>query len=117
MTDCLFCRIAAGEVPSKVVLEDEHVYAFHDIDPRAPNHVLVIPRQHVASVAAVSGDEAGTLVLGRVLQAARMAAAKVGLTEEGGYRLVINCGEAAGQSVMHLHVHVLGGRAFGWPPG
>jgi histidine triad (HIT) family protein len=113
-SDCLFCKIVAKTIPAKLVLENEHVVAFEDIRPMAPTHALVIPKKHILGVhEATPGDAA---VLGQVLLAARDAAEKLGLGE-GGYRLVINQGPDAGQSVFHLHCHVLGGRAMAWPPG
>lgn len=114
MDDCVFCRIAAGEVPARVLLADEDVVVFHDIAPRAPTHLLVIPRRHIASLDAAAPEEAN--LLGRLLLAAAAAARQAGLVA-GGYRVVTNCGAGAGQSVFHLHLHVLGGRRFGWPPG
>ncbi|WP_437634762.1 histidine triad nucleotide-binding protein [Sorangium sp. So ce854] len=111
---CLFCKIANKEIPSKVVLEDEHVLAFHDVNPQAPTHVLVIPKRHIAGIGqATPEDEA---VLGRLLLAARRVAELAGIAESG-FRTVINSGANAGQTVFHLHVHVLGGRAMAWPPG
>jgi histidine triad (HIT) family protein len=111
--DCIFCGIATGRIPSKKVLEDEHVLAFHDLSPQAPVHVLVIPKRHLASLDdAAEGD--GEL-LGRLLDACRRVAADQGIA--GAYRVVNNCGASAGQSVFHVHFHVLGGRAMGWPPG
>jgi histidine triad (HIT) family protein len=116
MTDraCIFCRVAAGEIPARILLEDEETVAFHDIDPKAPTHVLVIPRRHVASVADLS--EADAALAGRLLLAAGGAARAAGLVEDG-YRIVINSGADALQSVDHIHLHVLGGRKLGWPPG
>ncbi len=112
--DCLFCRIIAGEIPSERVYEDDELYAFRDINPVAPTHILVIPRKHIAGLAqSGDGDQA---VLGRMLLCARQLAAEEGLAEDG-YRCVINNGEGAGQSVFHLHLHVIGGRALSWPPG
>lgn len=111
---CLFCKIVAREISASVVLEDDHVLAFRDIHPAAPTHVLVIPKKHITSVADAT-DEDGAL-MGKVLLAARDVAAKLGLIE-GGYRLVVNHGPDAGQSVFHVHCHVLGGRALAWPPG
>ncbi|KYF60349.1 histidine triad nucleotide-binding protein, partial [Sorangium cellulosum] len=103
---CLFCKIANKELPSKVVLEDEHVLAFHDVNPQAPTHVLVIPKRHIAGIGqATPEDEA---VLGRLLLAARRVAELAGIAESG-FRTVINSGANAGQTVFHLHVHVLGG--------
>lgn len=112
MTDCLFCRIAAGEIPARIVHQDADVVAFHDISPQAPTHVLVIPRRHVVSLAAsVAADQA---LLGRLLGVAAEIARSENLAS---WRLVSNSGEDAGQSVAHLHLHVLGGRRFSWPPG
>jgi len=112
--NCLFCKIVAGEIPSQKVHEDEHVFAFRDISPQAPTHILVIPRRHVASLTdADDGDEG---LLGRLLLACRNAARADGL-DEGGYRVVTNIGDNGGQAVHHLHFHVLGGRSMGWPPG
>jgi histidine triad (HIT) family protein len=113
VTDCLFCRVVAGEVPADVVLETDRALAFRDIGPQAPTHVLVVPREHHADVAAVADTDPS--LLADVLQAAVAVARQEGL--DGGYRLVANTGEDAGQSVHHLHVHVLGGRALSWPPG
>lgn len=115
MSDCIFCKIVAGEIPATLVYEDEHAVAFRDINPQAPTHVLVIPRAHVASLGdAADGDERE--LLGNVMLAAARVAAQEGL-REGGYRTVINNGAGAGQSVFHLHAHVLGGRRLSWPPG
>jgi histidine triad (HIT) family protein len=114
---CIFCKIAAGEIPAKILHADDHVVAFRDINPQAPEHVLVIPRHHVDTLAGVSDDAAGRELLGRVMDGARKVAEGLGIGPDDGYRLVLNCGERAGQSVFHLHVHVLGGRVFGWPPG
>ena len=111
MADCLFCSIAAGEIPADVVIETDEVVAFNDINPAAPTHVLVIPKRHVASAAELETDDAG--LLGALFD----VAAQVGRTIEGGWRLVTNVGPDAGQSVFHLHFHVLGGRPLGWPPG
>jgi histidine triad (HIT) family protein len=111
---CLFCRIIAGSVPATVVHKDEHLTAIRDINPKAPTHILILPNRHLASVDDVqAGDET---LLGALLAAARRIAAQEGLTARG-YRLVINHGPDAGQSVFHLHVHLLGGRKMAWPPG
>lgn len=107
MQDCIFCKIIAGEIPSKKVYEDEHVYAFYDINPQAPVHVLVIPKRHISSVAAIDAENAP--VVARVFCAIANIARELGL-EEQGYRVVSNCGEAAGQTVFHLHFHILGGK-------
>ena len=114
MGDCLFCRIVAGEVSATIVRRSEHAVAFRDIDPRAPTHVLVIPTKHVAAVR--DAGEAEDALLGRVLRFAAEVATELGL-DAGGYRIVTNTGKDAGQSVDHLHFHVLGGRALSWPPG
>jgi histidine triad (HIT) family protein len=111
--DCLFCRIAAGEVPADLVLDEPEVVAFRDINPRAPTHVLVIPRRHVASAHELGADD-GEL-LAALFDAMRRLADEAGLGN--GYRIVTNVGPAAGQSVAHLHLHLLGGRSMSWPPG
>jgi histidine triad (HIT) family protein len=112
--NCLFCRIVAGEIPSDIVYQDERCVAFRDINPQAPVHVLVIPRDHLESLdEATQKDEA---LLGHLLRVAARVANEQGLSESG-YRTVINTGAGAGQSVFHLHVHVLGGRPLSWPPG
>lgn len=113
MTDsCLFCRIVRREIPAKIVHDDEHSLAFRDIDPKAPTHVLVIPKKHVASLNEASDAES----LGRLLLVARDIAQAEGLTTDG-YRTVVNTGANAGQTVFHIHLHLLGGRPLGWPPG
>lgn len=111
-TDCLFCKIASGEIPSAKVAETDDALAFRDIDPKAPTHVLVIPRAHVASLA----DSPDPGMLGDLLALAAAVATSEGL-DEGGYRVVANVGRDGGQSVDHLHLHVLGGRRLTWPPG
>jgi histidine triad (HIT) family protein len=114
MADCLFCRIVAGEIPAGIVKRSEDAVAFRDIDPRAPTHVLVIPTRHLPAVRdARPGDDA---LLGGLLRFAAEVAAELGL-DAGGYRIVTNTGKDAGQSVDHLHFHVLGGRKLSWPPG
>ncbi len=115
MADCLFCRIVAGEIPAAIVKRSQDALAFRDIDPRAPIHVLVIPTRHVAAVRDAGGPD-GDVLLGRVLRFAAEVATELGL-EAGGYRIVTNTGKDAGQSVDHLHFHVLGGRKLSWPPG
>ena len=107
MENCLFCKIIAGEIPSKKVYEDENVYAFHDINPNAPVHVLVIPKKHVSSIQEVSAENIGAV--SAVLQAIPVIAAELGLAEKG-YRVITNCGEDGGQTVGHLHFHILGGK-------
>lgn len=112
--NCLFCRIASGDIPAKKIADDKHVVAFHDINPQAPTHVLVIPRRHIAKLDDLTIDDG--LVIGRTIVRASQIARDLGLSEDG-YRLVVNNGEGAGQTVFHIHVHVLGGRSLGWPPG
>jgi histidine triad (HIT) family protein len=110
---CLFCRIAEGEIPATVVYEDESVIAFEDLNPQAPVHVLAIPRVHVADFAGLGdlpGEQAGDIIRG-------VAAAATAVAQPGGYRLATNTGPDAGQSVFHLHFHLLSGRRLGWPPG
>ena len=115
MAECLFCRIVAGEIPAAIVKRSEDVLAFRDIDARAPTHVLVIPTKHVSAVRDAKGPE-GEKLLGRLLGYAATVASELGL-DAGGYRIVTNTGQDAGQSVDHLHLHVLGGRKMTWPPG
>jgi histidine triad (HIT) family protein len=115
MADCLFCRIVAGEIPATIVKRSEDAVAFRDIDPRAPTHVLVIPTRHVPAVRDAR-DPDGDAMLGRLLRFAAGVASELGL-DSGGYRIVTNTGKDAGQSVDHLHFHVLGGRKLTWPPG
>ncbi|HYO62429.1 MAG TPA: histidine triad nucleotide-binding protein [Pyrinomonadaceae bacterium] len=112
--DCIFCKIVAGELPAEVVYRDDRAVAFRDLHPQAPVHVLVIPREHIESLNdAGRGDEAP---LGHLLRVAARVANEQGVAESG-YRTVINTGAGAGQSVFHLHLHVVGGRALSWPPG
>ncbi len=112
--DCLFCRIIAGEIPSASVYDDAEVYAFRDINPGAPTHVLVVPKRHIRDIAAAEAED-GALLLA-LARAANEIARREGVAESG-YRLVWNVGPDAGQSVFHLHLHLLGGRAMAWPPG
>ena len=112
--NCLFCGIAAGRVPAGSVYQDHDVVAFRDINPQAPSHILVIPRRHIARLAD-AGDSDGAVLARLLLVAAKVAAAE-GLAESG-YRIVINSGPDAGESVPHLHVHIIGGRSMAWPPG
>ena len=112
--DCLFCRIVAGEIPSTRVAEDDVAIAFRDIAPRSPTHVLVVPREHIPSVADLTDDDSS--LSGHLLAMAAEVARSEGIAE-GGYRVVTNVGVWGGQSVDHLHFHVMGGRPFTWPPG
>ncbi len=113
MSDCLFCRIIQREIPSKKVYEDEYVYAFEDIDPKAPTHVLIVPKKHFRDLKEATIEDAE--VIGRCHLAAAQIARERNI--ENGYRTVSNVGPGAGQSVFHLHVHLLGGRSLSWPPG
>ncbi|MDQ3938300.1 MAG: histidine triad nucleotide-binding protein [Chloroflexota bacterium] len=112
--DCLFCRIAAGDVSADIIQQDELVVAFRDISPKAPTHILLIPRQHIGSAAELDDEHAH--VLGRLFAVAARLARDEGVVERG-FRVVTNAGRGAGQSVPHLHFHLLGGRSLGWPPG
>ncbi len=111
MDDCLFCRIVAGKLPATIVYEDDDVMAINDVFPRAPFHVLVVPRKHVAGLSELEDEPLG----GQLLQAVRRVARKGDVGDN--FRLVVNNGDDAGQTVPHLHLHVLGGREFAWPPG
>jgi len=111
---CLFCKIAKKEIPSKILFEEEDLLAFHDINPMAPIHVLVIPKQHIVGLGEAVAENAE--VLGKLLLASRRVSEETGLVQSG-FRVVVNNGTHAGQSVFHLHVHVLGGRPLAWPPG
>ncbi len=111
--DCIFCRIAAGDIPATKAYEDEWVTAFYDISPAAPTHILVIPKQHIPSAAALGAEHAE--LLGRIFSVIARLAKELAL--DAGFRIVSNVGELAGQSVPHLHFHVLAGRALAWPPG
>jgi histidine triad (HIT) family protein len=115
VTDCLFCKIVAGQIPAQIVKRTDDALAFRDIDGKAPVHVLVIPTRHIAAVRDAEGPD-GERLLGRLLAFAAEMASELGLDADG-YRIVTNTGRNAGQSVDHLHLHVLGGRKLGWPPG
>ncbi len=112
MADCLFCKIIAGDIPSNKVYEDDLCYAFYDIDPQAPVHFLVIPKEHIQSVSQL--DQSNAYVVGHIFKVIATLAQELGLAS---YRVVSNIGEQAGQSVLHLHFHVLSGRDMTWPPG
>lgn len=114
MEPCIFCRIGAREIPAEVVYEDDHVMAFKDINPQAPVHVLIIPKKHIPTLLDLAEDDA--TLLGKVYLAAQEIARKFGIAGDG-FRVVANCGQAAGQTVFHVHFHLLGGRTMGWPPG
>lgn len=113
MSACVFCRIVRGEAPARIVYQDEDVTAFQDLRPRAPTHILIIPNRHITGVAAVEPEDSA--LLGKLFVIARRLAEQEGIVN--GYRLVVNNGPRAGQSVFHLHIHLLGGRPLGWPPG
>lgn len=111
---CLFCRIIERKTPAKIVFEDETAVAFEDINPQAPTHILIVPRRHLASISEMTAGDAP--LIGHLFEVARDLAAKRGIAA-GGYRTVINTGREAGQSVFHIHLHLLGGRPLSWPPG
>ena len=113
-SDCLFCKILAGEIPADLVYESETAVAFRDINPKAPTHVLVIPRKHISTINDIEPDDQE--IIGSLYTAAKEIAAQAGIADDG-YRAVMNCNEDAGQSVFHIHLHVLGGRVLAWPPG
>jgi histidine triad (HIT) family protein len=114
MADCLFCKMVSGEIKPDIVFEDDEVLAFRDVNPQAPMHVLVIPKTHISTVNDLTPEHTG--LVGRLYLAAQKIAADEGVAEPG-YRLVMNCNSEAGQSVYHIHLHVLGGRPMAWPPG
>ena len=111
-SDCVFCKIGSGQIPSRMVLQDEEVFAFEDLNPQAPVHVLVIPKRHVAAM----NELQDLSLLGRLFHVANLVAQKKGIAASG-YRVVSNTGRDGGQTVFHLHLHVLGGRQMNWPPG
>jgi histidine triad (HIT) family protein len=113
MSDCLFCKIVAGTIPAKLVTQDDRAVAFRDINPQAPTHILIVPRRHIPSLNELTDDDAA--LVGHLHVVARQLAAAEGLT--AGYRTVFNTGPQAGQTVLHVHLHLLGGRPLGWPPG
>ena len=112
--DCLFCRIAQGEIPAELIRSDPNALAFRDINPQAPTHILIIPRKHIASVSDLTEEDAG--LMGKLFLMAKELAREEGISEAG-YRMVVNAGADAGQTVFHIHLHPLGGRGLGWPPG
>ena len=114
MSDCLFCKIAAKEIPSAMVYEDDLVVAFDDINPQAPTHTLIIPRKHIPTANDISPED--TSLIGHMFQVAKEIAQMKGI-DESGYRSVFNCNADAGQEVFHIHMHLLGGRKMSWPPG
>lgn len=114
MSDCIFCRIAAGEIPADVVYEDDLVVGFRDLSPQAPTHVLLIPRKHIATLNDLTPEDDASIA--RLYTAAVQVAGREGLAERG-YRTLINCNADGGQTVFHVHLHLMGGRQMGWPPG
>ncbi|MBZ4666055.1 histidine triad nucleotide-binding protein [Mahella sp.] len=114
MADCVFCKIASGEIPSQMVYQDDAVVAFKDVNPQAPIHILIIPRQHIPSL--MDLDESNAAIIGHIMLVAKNLARQFGI-DQGGFRIVSNCGADAGQSVDHVHFHLLGGRSLQWPPG
>ena len=114
MSDCLFCKMVNGDITPDIVFENETVLAFRDINPRAPTHVLIIPKKHIPTLADITADD--TALMGNIMQAAKHVAEQEGIAESG-YRTVFNCKQDGGQEVYHIHLHLLGGRAMQWPPG
>lgn len=114
MTDCLFCKVRDGEIPSETVYENDDILAFKDVNPQAPTHILIVPRKHISSVNDLEDEDAE--IMGKMLLAAQDIASFEGVAA-GGYRLVVNCNADAGQTVFHIHMHLLGGRNMTWPPG
>ncbi len=114
MTDCIFCKIAQHEIPGKIAFENERVIAFHDLFPQAPTHILIIPKQHYSTLNDVPASAAS--LLGELMTTATVLARQLGV-DETGYRVVMNCNKDGGQSVYHIHLHLLAGRQLGWPPG
>ena len=114
ISDCIFCKIAAGQIPSRRVHEDEQVFAFEDINPQAPVHVLVIPRKHIRTLNDLNEED--DLIIGRMIRTTAQIARERGVAQSG-YRVVANCNAHAGQSVWHVHLHMVGGRTLNWPPG
>jgi len=114
MSDCLFCKIRDGEISGDIVFENDDTLAFRDVNPQAPTHILIIPKKHISTVNDL--EEADEAVMGKLFRTAKMIAAQEGVSDDG-YRLVVNCNERAGQTVFHIHMHLLAGRAMTWPPG
>lgn len=112
--DCLFCKIANGEIPAKIIYRDDLIIIFDDINPQAPCHKLIVPIQHIATLNDLHGEDDD--LVGHMVQSGAMLAKELGIAEEG-YRVVLNCNAGAGQSVFHIHAHLLGGRRLSWPPG
>lgn len=114
MTDCLFCKMVSGEIQPDIVMETDDILAFRDINPQAPTHILIIPKRHIGTINDITAED--TEIMGKLYQVAKEIAAQEGLSEPG-YRTVMNCNAHGGQAVYHIHLHLLGGRQMGWPPG
>jgi len=114
MTDCIFCKIISGDIPGDIIYQDDDVLAFRDLNPQAPTHFLVIPKKHISTINDLQSEDAE--LVGKLYLAAKQVAKDEGIAESG-YRAVMNCNAGAGQSVFHIHLHVLGGRGMSWPPG
>ncbi len=114
MKDCLFCKIINGEIPSTKVYEDEFVYAFNDIEPQAPHHIVIVPKKHISSANEINSDN--SIYVSKIFEIIPKIAQKLGF-DKNGYRVVNNCGKDGGQTVSHLHFHLMAGRQFGWPAG
>jgi len=114
MTDCIFCKIILGDIPGDIIYQDDDVLAFRDLNPQAPTHFLVIPKKHISTINDLQSEDAE--LVGKLYLAAKQVAKDEGIAESG-YRAVMNCNAGAGQSVFHIHLHVLGGRGMSWPPG
>lgn len=112
--DCLFCKIAKGDIPAKITYQDDFVMVFDDINPQAPHHKLIIPKKHIATINDLNTED--NVLMGHMIQTAQQLAKQLHIADEG-YRLVLNCNAGAGQTVFHIHIHLLGGRPFNWPPG
>lgn len=115
MSNCIFCKIANGDIPANKVYEDDKILCFHDLNPQAPTHVLIIPKVHIETLSHVKPEHSS--VLGYIFEKIPEIAKKLDLNSENGFRICVNCGESAGQTVFHLHFHLLSGRPFSWPPG
>ena len=116
MSECLFCKIRDGEIPGNLIYEDDDVLAFRDVNPQAPVHILIIPTKHISTVNDMDVDDGDELIMGKLFTAAKTIAAEEGVSDDG-YRLVVNNNQQAGQTVFHIHMHLLAGRNMTWPPG
>ena len=114
MTDCIFCKIAQGEIPAKIIYQNDHIVAFDDIHPQAPQHKVIISRKHIATLNDLQGED--TLLMSQLIESAVLLAKELNLADDG-YRIVMNCNAGGGQTVFHVHAHLLGGRSMTWPPG